>query len=522
MTDLILHGGRLLTQSTAMPGAQAVAVTDGRIVAVGTDAEVMGLARRATRRVDLGGATLTPGFIDAHAHIWKIGHLLTSMVDLRRTRSLDALGAQLRQRASTLGPGAWVLGRGFNEALLEERRAPDRNDLDRAVADRPVVLTRTCGHSYALNSAALARCGITRDTDAPSGGVIARDASGEPTGVLQETAMGLVNPHLPSPTRAAYAAMITAALTHQLSHGITSTSDAGVSPALLETYRAMDDERALPSHVNVMALRQVDGVGVVPLEGRSATDHLRIDTVKFLADGGLSGATAALSLAYRNGESHGVLRFEDDELLELARDAHDAGWRIATHAIGDVAIGQVLRTYEALGAGATRHRIEHLGLPGHAQLARAASLGVIAAPQSVFLHALGRNFRHALPDELIPRTYPIRDMLDAGLTVALSSDAPVVEDDSIFRGIQSAVDRCDDTGVPIAPEQSITAAEALYAYTMGGAIASGDDADRGSIEIGKRADFALLSGDPLTTPTSAITELRVCQTWLAGRVAFET
>lgn len=521
MTDLILHGGRLLTQSAAMPRAQAVAVTDGRIVAVGTDGEVMTLARQSTRRVDLGGATLTPGFIDAHAHIWKIGHLLTSMVDLRRTRSLDALGAQLRQSASTLEPGAWLLGRGFNEALLAEGRAPDRRDLDLAVSDRPVVLTRTCGHIYALNSAALTRCGITRDTVAPSGGVIARDAAGEPTGLLQETAMGLVNTHLPPPTRAAYAAMITAALRHQLSRGITSTSDAGVSPTLLETYRRMDHEQALPSHVNVMALRKVDGEGVVPMGTRSATDHLRIDTVKFLADGGLSGATAALSIPYRDSPDRGVLRFEDDELLALAREAHDAGWRIATHAIGDVAIGQVLRTYEALGAGPKRHRIEHLGLPGHAQLARAARLGVIAAPQSVFLHALGRNFRHSLPDELLPRTYPIRDMLDAGLTVALSSDAPVVEDDRIFRGIQAAVDRCDDTGVPIAPEQAITAAEALYAYTMGGAIASGDDADRGSIESGKRADFALLSGDPLTTPTSALAELRVCQTWLAGRVVFE-
>jgi predicted amidohydrolase YtcJ len=309
----------------------------------------------------------------------------------------------------------------------------------------------------------------------------------------------------------------------------------------------MDAEGALPSRVNVMALRKVDGVGTVPLPAMALTDRLRIDTVKFLADGGLSGATAALSVPYRHADTHGVLRFGDDELLELAGEAQRAGWRVATHAIGDVGNGQVLGVYESLetdggwrmahgGQETTdgrwqmadgrqrrgrRNRIEHLGLPSAEQLARAARLGVIAVPQSVFLHELGRNFRAYLPDPFLPRTYPLRAMLDAGITVALSSDAPVVENDSPFRGMQAAVDRCDDTGVAIAAEQSISAAEALFAYTMGGAIASGDEANRGSIEAGKWADLAVLSGNPLTTPTPLLSELVVHQTYLAGRLAFE-
>ena len=516
MAALTFENGHLLTQEPSRPTAVAMAVRDGKIVGVGPVAEMRSLAGPGAGRVDLGGRTMIPGFNDAHAHLWKIGHLLTTMVDLRRTRALADMAPLLRAAHLRLGPAAWLLGRGYNEANLAEGRAPLRADLDAVVPDRPVVMTRTCGHSYAANSAALARAGITRDTADPAGGLIGRDAHGEPTGLLHETAMGLINRHLPPSTRDDFAAMITAATRHQLTLGITSTNDAGVNPELLAVYRWMDREQLLPSRVNVMALRAVDGVGVVPLPERHRSDRLRVDTVKFLADGGLSGATAALSMEYRHAPTRGVLRFEREELLALAREAHDAGWRVATHAIGDVTIDQVLDVYAALGRGPMRHRIEHFGLPSAAQLARAAALGVIASPQTVFLHELGKNFRAYIPDALFARTYPVRAMLDAGVTVALSSDAPVVENDNPLQGMRSAIDRADGDGRAILPEQSITAAEALYAYTMGGAIASGDADNRGSLAVGKWADVAILSGDPLATPVHDLTNLRVEATWLGG------
>ena len=519
--DLIFEHGTLLTQEPAMPTARAMAVLGGRIMAVGRADEISALAGPATQRVDLGGRTLVPGLIDAHAHVWKIGHLLTTMVDLRRTTSLGELTRALAPAHARLGADDWLLGRGFNEANLDERRMPTRADLDAVVASRPVVLTRTCGHICAVNSVALARAGITRDTADPQGGRIDRDAQGEPTGLLHETAMGLINRHLLPPTRDEYAAMITAALKHQLALGITSTNDAGVSPELLAVYRWMDRAQALPSRVNVMALRKVDGVGVVPLPERHVSDRLRVDTVKFLADGGLSGATAALSVPYRHADTRGVLRFEAAELLALAREAHDAGHRVATHAIGDVTIDQVLDVYETLGAGPLRHRIEHFGLPSAAQIARAAKLGVIAAPQTIFLHELGRNFRAYIPDALFGRTYPVRAMLDAGMTVALSSDAPVVENDNPLQGMRAAIDRADGQGEAILPEQGITAAEALYAYTMGGAIASGDDENRGSLRAGKWADVVILSGNPLATPANELPSLHVDATWLGGALAYE-
>ena len=194
-----------------------------------------------------------------------------------------------------------------------------------------------------------------------------------------------------------------------------------------------------------------------------------------------------------------------------------------THAIGDVAIEQVLDVYESLGAHplGLAHRIEHFGLPSGAQLARAARLRVVAAPQTIFIHSLGRNFRRYLPDALLPQTYPIRAMLDAGVRVALSSDAPVVEDDNPLAGMKAAITRRDSEGHLIAADQAITTAEALAAYTAGGAAATGDEGNRGWIAAGQWADLAVLSGDPLTADPEALDDIHVDMTLLAGRVVYE-
>jgi len=523
MLDVVLYNGTVIT--LANPAlAQAVGVRDGRIATVGTTADLLSLAGPHTKKIDLAGRTVVPGMNDAHAHIWKIGHLLTTMLDLRRVAGIDELVKSVKTFSARLPPGAWLLGRGYNEAAMKEQRAPTRVDLDRAEPSRPVVLTRTCGHIYAVNSAALDKAQIVAETVAPSGGEIDRDASGTPTGILRETAMGLVSNVMPPPTADDYERMIVAGLKHQLSLGITSSSDCGVSPQLLDVYRAADARGALPARVNVMPLRRVDGVPQpVPLPHQQVSDMLRVDTVKFLADGGLSGATAALSVPYRHVPTRGVLRFEHSELQALCGDAHRAGWRIATHAIGDVAIDQMLDIYEGLGEHprGLAHRIEHFGLPDAAQLARAARLRVIAAPQAIFIHSLGRNFRLYLPDSYLPRTYPIRAMLDAGVRVALSSDAPVVEDDNPLVGMMAAVTRLDNTGHLIAPAQAITSAEALHAYTMGGAIATGDAENRGSIEAGKWADLAVLTANPLAISPETLPSAKVDMTLLAGRVVFE-
>ncbi len=512
--DLLLYNANVRTITDG--AASAVLISGSRISAVGQSADLLASASASTRRLNLEGRTVIPGFNDAHAHIWKIGHLLTSMLDLRKVTSFSTLDAALRKRDAALPEGAWLLGRGLNEMQLTEHRLPTRAELDRSVPNRPVVLTRTCGHIYLVNSAALERAGIRSDTNAPLGGVIGRDDTGKLTGLLYETAMELIHRAQPPPSEADYRAMIIAATRHQLSLGITSTSDCGVAPDLLAVYRNMDAEGALPSRVNVMPLRTH-----VPLPEKYISQHLHVDTVKFLADGGLSGATAALSVPYRHENSRGVMRIEQDELLALSREPHEQGWRIATHAIGDVTIDSVLRVYEKLGWGKLRHRIEHLGLPSAEQLQRAARLGVIAAPQSIFLRELGMNFREFVPDALAQQIYPIRAMLDAGITVALSSDAPVVADDNPLSGMEAAITRRDICGEPILAEQSISAKEALYAYTMAGAICTGDEKLQGSISPGKRADLAVLSADPITTAVEQFQEIRVDMTLLDGAIVYE-
>ncbi len=523
----LFHNGTIHTMDAAFPAPEAVAVgDDGHIVYVG---DLSGAPANATvRRVDLAGGTLLPGFNDAHVHIWKLGLLLTVQVDARGAAApnIPAIIAAFADRARTTPPDAWLTGRGYNEAELPEGRHLTRNDLDAASRIHPIALTRTCGHMLVANSYALELAGITRETPDPPGGVIVRDEYGKPTGLLQETAQGLVTRVIPDYDDATMARAIQAANQHQLALGITSATDPLLTPLHLRVYRQLEREGGLALRVNGLPIRRPDGgAETLPLPERFVSNFLRVDGVKFFADGGLSGATAAISQPYKVTGTQGVLRFEDDELFELMWEAHDAGFRIATHAIGDVAIEQVLTTYERLHARkpntSLRHRIEHLGLPSAGQLARARALDVIAVPQTIFIYALGGTFRRYLPDDYFPRCYPVRAMLDTGLTVALSSDAPVVADDNPLLGIKAALDRLDSSDQSIAPEQAISAREAVYAYTMGGAIASGDNANRGSLTPGKWADMVLLDADPLAVGPDELPEITVVMTWVGGKVVWE-
>lgn len=525
--EVLLTGGHLLTQDPATPVAEAMALAQGRILGVGTAAALEGLAGPATRRVDLAGRTVVPGFCDSHTHVWKVGSLLTSLVDLRPVESLEELTAALRQADAQLPAGAWLQGRGYNEARLKEGRRPSRADLDAAVPGRPVYLTRTCGHIGVASSAGLQAAGVTRDSVSPPGGEIPRDEAGEPTGELHETAMSLVTARIPAPAAAELEEMVLAACRHLLAQGITAATDAGCTPELLQVYRRLASEGRLPCRIHAMAIRSpLDGAAPPPVPEVVLEDFLRIDTVKLFADGGLSGATAALSVPYRCSQHKGLLRLDRDGLVELGRAAHQAGLRIAIHAIGDRAIDQSLDALEELqggapAAGGPRHRLEHCGLPSRQQLERMARLGVMAAPQAIFLDELGVNFRRYIPDAFLPRTYPLRWMLEAGVPFGLSSDAPVVRCDDPLRGMRAAVLRAAPGEEPLAPEQALTAAEALAAYTVGGAVLTGDGATAGRLAVGYRADLAVLSGDPLGVPPEELAELRVEETWLAGRVVHQ-
>jgi predicted amidohydrolase YtcJ len=524
----IFYNGKIYSMDESSPSPRVVLVNDRGLVHWTGDMDSLPTIGRLDKlkRVNLEGRTLIPGFNDAHVHIWKLGLLLTTEVDARRANAPDisSIVARFQAKAHQVPHGKWLTGRGYNEADLPERRHLTRYDLDAASAQHPVALTRTCGHMIVANSLALQLAGITAETPDPPGGVIVRDDDGEPTGLLQETAMGLITGVVPEPDDEIIGNAIREANYHQLRLGITSATDPLLMPSHLRVYRQLETDGDLAVRVNGMPIRRPDGgTETLPLPEPYLSSTLRIDTVKFFADGGLSGATAAISEPYNVTGTYGVLRFETEELFELMWEAHEAGFRIGTHAIGDVALDQVIAVYEELyrRSAGQRHRIEHLGLPSAEHLQRCAAMGVIAVPQTVFLPALGSAFRRYLPESYFPCCYPVRSMLEAGLTVALSSDAPVVPDDNPLLGIKAAVDRQDANGGAIAPEQAITTYDALYAYTMGGAIASGDADNRGSITPDKWADLVVLSGDPLNTPPEELLSIKVEQTYVGGQLVYE-
>lgn len=519
MKRRLFYNGTIRTMDPDCPLVEALLVEGKRIAAVGRYADLAPAAKEGGETVDLKGKTLLPGFNDAHIHIWKVGHLLTGMLDLRGVRSIQELQERLEQFSRRFD-GEWIVGRGFNEAMMAEGRLPDCRDLDAVVPDRPVFLIRTCAHIGIANSVALKQSDIGRGVTAPTGGFIETDGQDLPTGMLAETAMGLIQKHIPPPAASDYRRMIQSAGQALLAAGVTSATDPAVLPDLMEVYRSMHASGELPLRVNTLAIRLPDGgTEPLPLPEKTAGDWFRSEGVKFFADGGLSGQTAALRQPYRNSNNRGMLRLEAESFYRMAKTAHEQGYRIGTHAIGDAAIDLVLdvyhRLYRECGKG-QRHRIEHLGLPHDEQLKRIKAMALIAVPQAIFLRELGGNFRKYLPDPYLQRCYPLRSVLDHGIPIALSSDAPVVRSIHPLAGMAAAADRLDERGHPIGPQEAIHLAEALQAYTVGGAAAEGALDQKGSLQPGKWADMVVLNRDPLTGNAEEHKNIQVEQVFIDG------
>lgn len=490
--DQIYHNGHIHPTASTQK-VEALWVKAGKVAGSGTLSQLQQQAGASAKLHDLQGKTLLPGFHDPHIHLWKVGDLLTYMLDLRGVRSIAEMQDRLREFAARHPERPWILARGFNEANLAEGRMPDRYDLDRAVPDRPCYVIRTCAHIAVVNSMVFS---FLPSLEAPAGGEVLRDKQGKATGIFTESALGLITRHIPPHPAAAYREMILAAQDALLEKGITSATDPGVMPDLLAVYRQMEAAGELKIRINVMPIMVPDGGNkALPLPEQYHSDFLHIDTVKFFADGGLSGKTAAVKQPYKNGGGKGVMRLDGHFFLDLAQKAQAAGWRIATHAIGDTAIDQVLAVYAELDRSnpqSLRHRIEHLGMPHPEHLNRMRELGTFCVSQPIFLYELGPNFRRYLPSFYLNRVFPYRSLLDAGVSLAFSSDAPVVKDFNPLVGIRSAVERVDVQGVEIGGAEKITIAEALRAYTLGAAEAEGTEAVNGSLEVGKWADLVVL------------------------------
>ena len=512
----VFFNGTVLTQDRHNPVVSAFSVENGIITGTGKDHE---FNISGARQIDLKGRTVMPGFNDAHIHLWKVGQLAAYILDLRGIGSIAAIIQRVKEAAGKIEPGRWIIGRGFNEAVLADKRMPLATDLDQATTDHPVYLIRTCAHIACVNTTALTICGITADTNSPEGGSVGM-ADGSPNGQFFETALGLITSHIPPTAVEDLSGMIRIAAKQVLSLGITSITDPAVHPELGQAYEQVCGE-TLGLRVNLMPMILPDGGDVTyPLPAVHTDPWRRQTTVKFFADGGLSGATAALSRNYRNREDKGILRIGADRFLELGREVRSRGFSIGTHAIGDRAIEQVLGSYKALAQefGPVRNRIEHFGLPTNTALEEAARQGIIAVPQPVFLDELGDNFIASLDDDFLKRCYPIKTLKRYGIRYALSTDAPVVKNIDPWNNIRAAVTRRTNSGKVISPEEAITVAEAIGSYTMGGAWAEGTEAVKGSIEAGKYADFIILDRNPLETPVEELTAIRTASVFVNGHL----
>jgi len=511
----LITGGDILTMEEASR-PDAVAVRAGRIVAVGSRADCREVLGSGYDLVDLEGRTLLPGFVDAHCHPLMYGQSLT-WVDCTpaRTPSIASVVAALRARASTTLPGSAVRGFGYHQALLEERRHPDRRDLDRVATDRPVMLIHASGHGIVANGLLLERLHIDESSSDPQGGFIERDAAGRPTGLLWDAATDLVtgeggvkitnhgpNFHLPDPMPELLDAL-DVAQEHFVAKGVTTVCDAQVSQREMSVWLAARDAGRLRVRAGMLVLSSLlDEILTIGLNSTLGDDRLAFLGIKLYADGSLTAYNAAIESGYAfDPHHHGHEYHPPAELADLLCRAHVAGLQTGTHAQGDRAIRTVLDGLEAaqrrVARPDARHRVEHCGLPGADNIARMAALAAIAVVQPQHHHLYGEAVAAAVGPG--GDSYnPLGSLTRAGVLVAFSSDAPVAPPDPLL-AISTAVTRTTASGAVLGDRsEGLTVPQALAAHTIGAARAMRRDGSVGSIAPGKLADLIMVERNPLS------------------------
>ncbi len=528
--------GKLLTNATiisldpATPVASAVGIRGDRIAWVGNARDARDNFSGPYDTVDLGGATITPGFIDAHHHLMTLGFWMSQInCAFPAVKSIQDIVRSVAQRSAEVAPGEWILGRGYDDNKLTERRHLTRWDLDTVSPHHPVMIRNISGHMSVVNSAALTLAGITRDTVSPFGGHIARDDAGELTGLLQETAQELLNvPFLPD-DKARLREYLDVAGQAYLAAGVTSGHEAGIfGPAEFSVLQDAwaDDALALRTYMMIRT-PFLDALERVGFHSGFGDDRLRVGSIKVISDGSLIGRTAAVCQPYDDASHEdelGLAMFTQEELNDIVWRSHRAGWQVAIHAIGDRAIDMCLDAYEAalrrLPRPDHRHRIEHCGIMRPDIIARMASLGVIPVGQPPFITEFGDGFLEHLGRERCQLTYPLKSLLAAGLPACGSSDSPVSSYQPLI-GIQAAVTEHTAGGVPFAPAEALTVEEALGLYTRNSAYAAFDEGRKGSITVGKYADLAILGRDPREEPPGTISQIPVQATVRGGQFVYE-
>ncbi|HEX2080474.1 MAG TPA: amidohydrolase [Longimicrobium sp.] len=534
--DMILTGGRVFLADDANTIAQALAVRDGSVLAVGTDAEVRRLAGRTTEVIDLQGRLVTPGFNDAHVHFGSGGRGLLQ-VDLLGTTSLAEIERRVAAAAARAQPGEWILGRGWDHTRLPASELgpggwPTKEVLDRAAPNNPVMLSRVDGHTSWANTAAMRIAGIDRTTPNPPGGEVVRDARGEATGIFKESAEGLVARHVPPPTRAQSRRGILAALELAARTGVTSVQT-DVSGTDVQVYRELRDADSLTVRIygwHPLEMRTIQGLDALGITHDFGDEWVRVGMVKGYTDGTLGSRTAYMLEPFSDDPStRGLPQYTDAQLDSLVMAADAAGLQVILHAIGDAANRQALDAFERAarvnGPRARRHRIEHAQVLDRDDIPRFRRLGVIASMQPT--HATS-DMRWAETRigraRAVEGAYVWRSLLDAGAVVVFGTDFPV-EPLPPVEGIYSAVTRQsrEEPGTPPGgwiPEQRLTREEAIRLYTATAAYGEWEEERKGTLRPGMLADLVVWDRDLLTVPEVEILRAEPVMTVVGGRIVF--
>jgi predicted amidohydrolase YtcJ len=530
--DLLLQNARVYTVNPAQPLAEAVAVRGGRIVAVGSTVELQRWAGKPTKVMDLRGHALYPGFKDSHAHLLNLG-LSRLNVDLTGAQTFDEVVARAQHAAQEQPPGTWIVGRGWHEGKWTHAPAntvrgfPVHQALTAVTPDHPVMLERADGHALLANARAMELMHITAATPAPSGGEIIHDAQGAPTGIFVDTATDLIAP--PAPSQETRRRAFGLAFKECLRLGVTAVDDAGESFDDIALVKTLGAEGRIPIRLYAMLAGWPTLQRFEKPEIGLADGFLTIRSVKLYADGALGSRGAALLEPYADDAGNsGLLVTPPEELAKAAQYALAHGFQVNTHAIGDRGNRMMLDLYEQTlasdrGGHEKRWRIEHAQLLDAADIPRFAKLGVIASMQTV--HAT--SDRPWAPDRVgLARVkegaYVWRKLLASGAHIANGTDAPVESIDPI-PNFYAAVTRMDEKGQPrggFDPEERMTREEALRSYTIEGAYATFTEHEAGSVEVGKNADFVVLSRDIMQVPEAEILEAKVEYTIVGGRVVY--
>jgi len=530
--DTIFINGKINTLDDADTVCTAVGVSNGRITALGTDTDVRQAAGHHAEVVDLKGAVMFPGFMEAHNHLPIYGYLIDG-IDLspEHVRKMDDILARVRTAVKKAPPGTWIRGSRYAEYFLAENRHPTRHDLDPVSPQHPVIIYHTSFHACVLNSLALESLHITRETPNPQGGIIERDPeSREPNGVLHDQAMmdvfnQLFFGDLDAMSTHQRIALCERAVEKFAQVGLVFAGDALVVPPTLKMYQ----ETLAAGRLKIRIYTMNYGLTAEPLTGSQiktgfGSGKLRIGPIKLFADGGMSNRTAAVGTPYLTPPHDKGLKIQGrEELMEKVKHYHTLGYQIAIHAQGDEGISDTLDAYEAaLGPESDnplRHRMEHAGCLYPGLLRRAKDMNIVASVQPVFFGELGDGFFDAFGPQRAHQLYPFKSMLRAGMRLGGSSDCPVASLDPRV-GLRDAVLRRTPSGETLGPDQALSMDEAIRLYTRGSAYLSFDEAHNGTIELGKRADFTVLAADPRGVPPEKVPEIPFVMTVVDGEIVW--